>query len=386
MTTPISSNPEEGRASWLTIDRSGLADLAMRNGAAPLILEPIQNSWDEQSSCVSLDMEPVPGKALVKLVVQDDNPDGFRDLADAYTMFRPSHKLDNAEQRGRFNIGEKLLLAIATEARITSTTGSVLFGPDGRTTSRKKTHAGTILAATIKMTRAELEEAERLLATLIPPKGIKTTINGVELKHRQPIAGALYTLQTELRGEEGGFNQTRRKAEVKVYEVREGEVPSLYEMGIPVDTVDVPWHVEIMQKVPLAVDRQSVKAAYHLAVVGHVAEIMANRMTEEESRAGWVGTALEAVEDEEAVRAIADKRFGKAVVYDPSDPEANRTAVDQGYSVVHGRSLSKKAWEKVRQANAIAPAGQAFPSRPPPPEPRQPDVTISCPHCGKALN
>jgi len=331
-------------------------------------------------------MEPIPGKALVKLVVQDDNPEGFKDLADAYTMFRRSHKLDNAEQRGRFNIGEKLLLAIATEARITSTTGSVIFGPDGRKAGRKKTHAGSILAATIKMTRAEMEEAERLLMTLIPPKGVTTIINGVELQHREPLATALYTLQTEVRGEEGGFNQTRRKAEVRVHEVREGETPSLYEMGIPVDTVDVPWHVEVMQKVPLAVDRQSVKAAYHLAVVGHVAEIMAEHMTDEESRAGWVGTALEAVEDEEAIRTIADKRFGKAVVYDPSDPEANRTAVDQGYSVVHGRSLLKKAWGKVREANAIASAGQTFPSRPPAPEPRQPDVTISCPHCGKTLN
>jgi len=331
-------------------------------------------------------MEPVPGKALVKLVVQDDSPDGFRDLADAYTMFRPSYKLDNAEQRGRFNIGEKLLLAIATEARITSTTGSIIFGPDGRKTGRKKTHVGSILVATIKMTRAELEEAERLVGTLIPPKGVTTIINGVELQHREPIATASYTLQTEVRGEEGGFNQTRRKAEVRVHEVREGETPSLYEMGIPVDTIDCPWHVDVMQKVPLAVDRQSVKGAYHLAVAGHVAEMMADNMTDEESRAGWVGTALEAVEDEDAIRSIADKRFGKAVVFDPSDPEANRKAVDEGYSVVHGRSLSKKAWSKVRGANAIASAGQTFPSGPPPaPQKELPPVAVHCPHCGEQL-
>jgi hypothetical protein len=386
MNAPVGRTPEKGRASWLSIDPNGLAMLATRFGVAPLILEPIQNSWDEQSSCVSLDLEPVPGKPLAKLVVQDDSPDGFRDLADAYTMFRPSYKLENPEQRGRFNIGEKLLLAVATEARITSTTGSIIFGPDGRKAGRKKTHAGSILAATIKMTRDELEQALRLAMTLIPPQGITTIINGVELEPREPLATAPYTLQTEVRGEEGGFNQTRRKAEVRVHEVRDGEVPSLYEMGIPVDTIECPWHVEVMQKVPLAVDRQTVKSAYLLAVAGHVAELMADHMTEDESRAGWVGTALEAVEDEEAIRSLVDKRFGKAVVYDPSDPEANRKAVDQGYAVVHGRSLSKKAWNKVRGAGAIAAAGQTFPSGPPPaPEQDLREMAVHCPHCGERL-
>ena len=103
---------------WFEVDRKGLAEVARRRGMAFIVSEPIQNAWDEDITHVSVDMEPVPGKAQVRLIVSDDSPDGFRDLADAYVMFRQSYKLANPEQRGRFNIGEKLLLAVADEARI----------------------------------------------------------------------------------------------------------------------------------------------------------------------------------------------------------------------------------------------------------------------------
>ena len=51
-------------------------------------------------------------------------------------------------------MGEKLLLSIATEATIMSTTGTVHFTEDrGRRRSGKATAEGSILTATIRMTR-----------------------------------------------------------------------------------------------------------------------------------------------------------------------------------------------------------------------------------------
>jgi hypothetical protein len=50
---------------------------------------------------------------------------------------------------------------------------------------------------------------------------------------------------------------------------------------------------------------------------------------------------------EEAVRTVIRQRFGdKVVSFDPSDPEANNRAVANGFTVVHGRSLSEPEWEK----------------------------------------
>jgi hypothetical protein len=63
------------------------------------------------------------------------------------------------------------------------------------------------------------------------------------------------------------------------------------------------------------------------------------------------------------VRSYLRTRFGeKRVSFDPSDPEANKLAVSQGYTVVHGSMMSAGAWNNARSAHAILPAGQVTPS------------------------
>lgn len=347
--------------NWFEVDRRGLADIAKRRGMQFIITEPIQNAWDEDTTEVEVRLEPVAGVPAVDLTVSDDSPDGFRDMADSYMMFRTSYKLANPEQRGRFNIGEKLLLAVATNARITSTKGSVIFDEKGRRAGRKRTDAGTVLQARLRMTRTELEEAVAFARTLIPPEGVRTTVNGEALQDRTPLRTGEQALDTEVQGEEGGFKYTNRKCEVRVYEPLIGEEPSLYEMGIPVDTIDCAWHVMVMQKVPLSIDRGSIRFGYATRVARYVAEMMAEDLTEEQARAGWVSNALEHMEDDQAVRTVVTQRFGEdTVVYDPSDPEANKKAMDAGYRVVHGGELTKLAWASVRRASALKPAGKVF--------------------------
>lgn len=349
------------KRGWFEVDRRGLAEIAKRRGMAFIITEPIQNAWDENITRVDVTMDPVPGVPKVDLTVADDSPDGFRDLADSYSMFRTSYKLDNPEQRGRFNVGEKLLLAVADEARIMSTTGSVIFGEKGRTTGRKKTDAGSVLTARLRMTREEYEEAIAFAGLLIPPQGIRTSINGRVLPERTPEGEREESLDTEVAGPDGGFSYRYRKTTVRVYLTRPGEKPHLYEMGIPVDEIECPWHVEVMQKIPLSLDRSSVRYGYVDRVQRVAAEIMADRMTEEDARAGWASTALITMADDEAVRKIVKKRFGRAVTYDPSAPESNKLAVDAGYALVHGGELTRLAWDSVRRAGALQPAGHLFP-------------------------
>src|SRR5208337_921051 len=98
-------------------------------------------------------------------------------LAHAWTLFASSDKKTNPEKRGRFNLGEKLVLAACESARIVSTTGTVLFDRDGtRTTARTRRDAGTAFEATIRMTRDELAEVLAAAKTVIAP--IPTTVNG----------------------------------------------------------------------------------------------------------------------------------------------------------------------------------------------------------------
>lgn len=313
---------------------------------------------------VNVTLERVPGRPLAVLTVEDDAPLGFADLTHAFTMFAESKKKVDPEKRGRFNLGEKLVLALCEEARICSTTGTVIFGPGGRSRSPKKRERGSEFRGTLRMNRGEYEEACEAVRSAIVPEGIETTFNEQILPTRLPIHSFEVSLPTEIADTEGLLRRTMRKALVRVYEPTAGEVPSLYEMGIPVVETGDKWHIDIGQKVPLNMDRDNVTPAYLRTIRTVVLNEMHHRISAEDANDGWVREATaDARCSDEAVRTAVVHRFGtKRVSYDPSDPEANKRAVSAGYTVVSGSQLSKQEWANVKRAEAMLPAGQVTPS------------------------
>src|SRR5690606_5569703 len=102
-------------------------------------------------------------RPLVSLIVQDDNPGGFADIRHAYTLFAESKKKSDPTKRGRFNLGEKAVLACLVEGCIVTTSGTVDFCSDGkrRENPRERTEVGSRFEGLIRMTREELEQALR---------------------------------------------------------------------------------------------------------------------------------------------------------------------------------------------------------------------------------
>lgn len=349
---------------WFAVDRAGLAALLERRGKGFVLLELLQNAYDEGTTRVEVTLRPVRGHPTARLIVEDDSPDGFADLTHAFTLFAPSTKLGEPEKRGRFNLGEKLVLALCTEAEIISTTGGYRFDAAGRHTLRRRQEAGSTFEAIVRMTRAEVDEALTLVDSIIPPHHITTLVNGVELVHRAPIQTFEATLPTELAGEDGQLRPTRRRTTVSVYEPREGEVPSIYEMGIPVVESGDRWSIDVGQKVPLNMDRDNVTPAYlrHLRTL--VLNEMHAKLTDEEATGTWVKEAIaDPRVDPKAVIGVVHKLYGEdAVVFDPSDPEANRIAVAQGRTVIPPRAFSREAWANIRATEVVLPAGRVTPS------------------------
>src|SRR5437764_1087692 len=108
---------------WFAVDKAGLAKLIEQHGKGRLIGELVQNALDEDVSSVAIHLTPQPGRPSAELAVEDDSPNGFRNLEHAYTLFAESHKKNQPDRRGRFNLGEKLVLACCRDARIITTTG-----------------------------------------------------------------------------------------------------------------------------------------------------------------------------------------------------------------------------------------------------------------------
>jgi hypothetical protein len=353
-----------GTKEWFAVDRKGLAQILERRGKSFAVLELLSNAWDQNVSVVNVSLTATEKRATYELEVTDDDPDGFADLTHAFTLFAPSIKKGDAEKRGRFNLGEKLVLALCDRAVIQSTRGTVTFTPEGRTETKERREVGSAFTGTVRMNRAEFDETCRAVRTVIPPGGIVTVFNGEVLPLRVPVHTFDVSLPTEVADEDGNLQRRTRKTSVSLYEPEPGETPTIYELGIPVVEQDDRWHVDVGQKVPLNMDRDGVPPPWLRLLRTAILNETFDRLSVEDANSTW---AKEAAEDprasDDAVQSWVTQRFGeKVVAYDPSDREANNIAVAQGYVVVHGSSMSKDGWANVRRAEAMKPAGQVTPS------------------------
>jgi hypothetical protein len=350
---------------WFDVSKEGLANLLERRGRAFAILELLQNAWDTRCTRVDVALEPLPNRAEVMVRVTDDDPEGFANLAHAYTLFAPSVKGGDAEKRGRFNLGEKLVLACCRKAMITTTTGRVTFEGKTRTLSRHRRTVGSEFLGYLTMTRDQFTEALAMVRMALPPDHVPTFINGIALAARSPIATIKRSLPTEIADAEGRLRRTARVTEIRVFEPLAGEAAHLYELGIPVVALaDDRFHIDVRQKVPLPFDRDSVTPAYLASVRAAALDAAVTRLTPEETSTRWVTDAMEHADTDTVVAAVR-KRFGdKLAAFDPSDLEANNRVVSMGYTVVPGASLPKAAWAKLREAGAALAAGKIAPTHP----------------------
>lgn len=178
------------------------------------------------------------------------------------------------------------------------------------------------------------------------------------------------------RADDQGVMPSRvRKAQVSLFEPLPGEVPALYEMGLPVVETGDKWHVNVHQKVPLNRDRDNVKPAYLQAVRVAVLNTAHDLLTsDDEVTAGWVKLAgADARCSGDAIKHLIRLRFGEMVAApDPSDTEAMKRFQSQGGVIVAG--LSKGEWANVKRAGAVLPAGKICPT--PKPYSDDPDAPL----------
>ncbi len=351
-------------ADALVVDRKGLARKLNKRPKAFIVFELLQNSWDEDVHRVSVTAEMLPGRPVCHIAVEDDCPEGFADLRSIYTLFRDSKKGPDPTKRGRFELGEKLVLALALRAKVTTTKGTVTFEGDERHETREKRPAGTIFEGDFRMTREEFAEICQQVHMLFPPKDIETTFNGQPLVCRKPTSTFETTLQTIRIDEEGNLKATERKTEVRVYETRNGEEAHVYEMGIPVVPTGDKWHYDVQQRVPVNWERNNVPPAFLKTLRVEVLNAMHPCINRDEATSTWVSEAIEDARVEpKALYGVVTKRFGeKSVIYDPSDPEGTKIAMSQGYTVIPGGALSKGTWDNIRNHSTRLPAGQVTPS------------------------
>jgi hypothetical protein len=359
----------EASKNWFDIDRKGLGKLIERRGKIALVLELVANALDADGvTRVEVLLEPEEGVPHATVVVRDDAPDGFVDLSHSWILFAESRRKSVPTKRGRYNLGEKLVLALCTEASIISTKGAVMFDARGRSSMKARRNHGTEFQGIARITRAELAEIKEGLKRLIVPPGVTVIVNGEELPKRVPLKSVEATLATEIADEEGVLRRTARKTTVHIHEPLPGEAAMLYELGVPVVETGDKFHVDVQQKTVLNMDRDNVTPGYLRDVRTIVVNAMHDQLTVEDANATFVNEAL--ADDEaspEAVKKALDLKFTeKHAIRDPSDLEANNNVVAQGYTLIHGSQLTKAQWDNVKKLpdeTRPRPAGQIAPTK-----------------------
>ena len=337
---------------WLDIDKEGLQKSLGQKNKVFLLTEMVSNAWDEDITQVEVTLTGPDENNHSWLRVIDNSPTGWSDLSHSHTMFAESAKKDKSEKRGRFNAGEKDVLALAIEAKLTTVTGQVLFNEDGtRTKGTEAREVGSEFSARFHLTLEEYEHIVHQAKLLIPPKGITTLFNGNEIPYRKPIGSFTETLPIPLADKEGVMRHTERKTRVNLYERLPGEVAVIYEMGIPiVELGDDKWHVNVMQKVPLSRDRDNVNPSYLLKIRVGVLNAKFDELHEGDAGSTWVRDAMGNMKStDEAVKHVVVLRFGKNVVSrDVNDIGSAKEAVSKGFRIAEGGSMSGAEWSRIK--------------------------------------
>lgn len=368
---------------WFDIDKSGLADILEQRGKAFVVMELLSNALDAGATRVDISLESIPCSPYANLKVTDNSPEGWADLKDAYTICSKSRRAGEATKRGRYSLGEKLVLALCRSASIATMQGTVHFpeGGDRRLDNLKVRKTGTEFTGEVRINREELREINVEMDKFIPPAGVDVYYNEMLLYRPALLKAFQVKLPTVIGGEDKPLTRTTRLSLVEIFD-GDGQ-GQILEMGIPVCEAKVPWKVNVEAKVPLNMERDNVTKAFREALQVAVLNEMSETLTAEQSTETW---AAEAIEDsratKEAVQTVIKQRFGeRAVVAVPGDPQANAMAEAKGYAVIQGGSLSKKAWGNVRKHQLLETTSSVFPT----PKPQPTQEIVFCPACKRPV-
>lgn len=380
----------------LEVDVNGLMELEGGKPPARLALEPVANVFDESrgyvegrkkpSYCaVTLAHQNNPRGVLV--TVADDGA-GFSNESDVYTLFGSTPKRSNVGVAGRFNLGDKQVIAVSRWAKVQTNDVTVEFCDGKRTVTRHRTVqvAGTIIKALMPWSLKDLEEVREQLRGVLPPAGLAYTVDGIPVERPATRCVASVTLPT-VKLQDGVMRPATAKTSVTVLKTT---TPTLFELGIPVydlTNLGFPWSLDVHQKVPVPPSRDMVSLAYLYRLVGSVLEQAAldgvHLLSEEERGEPFIKGALDWVRDMAALKVIVHDLYGPNPVRPTGNPTVDRVAVDDGANLVSGKNFTEDTRKRLNDSGIMPTASQKYADMSARP---RPNIELRCPHCGGLLN
>lgn len=329
---------------WFELDDAGLVRRARSRPLGRLALEAVQNALDAGASHVAVELDDG------RLVIDDDAGGGIGDGRLVYTVFA-SDKPQDPTRRGRLGRGLKELLAAGDRARVETVAATFEFDASGRRELPSERTLGTRIVVERAFDEPSRRDALELARSVIPPRGVSLRVQGRSIRRPRSVLGLPSVELESVVLEEGIERAVLRPTTLDVYTPRRGEPPSLFELGIPVMQWNVPWHVDVGQRIPLDESRSLAPERFVLAVKAALLEAMLHRyLDRRDLRADWVGDVLARWPlTTGLLDAYVSKVFPKGSVLGAAFADATSLARDDrarqlGAHVVEAASLSHGAY------------------------------------------
>lgn len=351
-----------------TADPEGFREQNAGRPAAHLVREAVQNVFDEAATRLDVDVTWESGAGVTFRIV-DDVPGGIRDERLIFTIWL-SDKTDSPTKRGRMGRGLKELISVADETLILTEGGpATLFervrGKWTRTAPRKhRPERGTIVEGRVKSWRKhDADAVVEYLRRMRAPEGLAFRVNG-RLIERAPVRERyelkLPTVVFEV--QEGGERAERTRTRVTTVELfheigAADNTPCwVYEMGIPIETIDFPMSIDVGQRVPLREKRDTLTDPYRRELYAKLLNVRLaeKRVPADELKDGYVMTATQAPEhlSHDAKVTVAEAwTEGKAYA---STPDTVRAATGMHVPVVPLRALPQSIREIAKEVGTDA--------------------------------
>ena len=361
-----------------TVSHEGMRLLQAGRPAWELTKELIQNAWDEapEATVCNVTIQPQAISNRTQVTVEDDGP-GFDNITDAYTLMANTAKRADPKKRGRFNLGEKEFISIAHSAKVETAGFTVTFPESGgRKVTPNKRKRGTKITADMPWTQDEAYDLVQRL-WIFRPRDCALIVNTNPVPQRQPITTANANMETVLQDHPGApMRRSRRNTDIELLPRISAEESWLYEMGIPIQTIDTPCDIDVLQKVPLPPNRTEIPTRYLANLYAVVLNAYHPYMNQFHFGEAWVKTALnDPKATAEAVKATIEGRYGKRVLITGNNADSNLEATESGYLLINPRSLSENERKRFRSDGELATTNEAFPqediSNPQPADPNE---------------
>jgi len=339
----------------LEIDTKGFAELQAGRPKWSFVRELVSNAWDEDVTFCKVDVIKNGNRAAV-ITVEDDGA-GFRDIRDAYTLYGHTPKRADPTVRGRFNLGEKELAAIALSMRIETTCGGIEFPRGGgrrRLTRRREN--GTLVTTEVTWTKAEVKEVVEMLRLFMPPPGKRLIVNDETYSSpSEPIGAQKVALNTVIESD-GVLKESYRMTDVVIHHKPHWtETGWLYELGIPVQPLACRYSADVQQKVPMPPNRDTVGDCYLRDIYAVILNNVAEGLDPDDCSEAWIRLAMESSDlVSGSVLAVSRKRYGEKVAIWSPDSEANERAIGAGFMLVHPRTLSASEKSRFKEAGIVS--------------------------------